>query len=104
MSYALDPEDLGDGTEDVEVTITATLADGYGWGTLGAGWTWVDVTHATFTVTCSRQLRRGRPGGASRAPGRVCRRGPVGPVPPLVETDGITYTAVPPGPTGPVRR
>ena len=30
--YSFDPTDLGDGTEDVPVTVTATLADGFGVG------------------------------------------------------------------------
>ena len=35
ITYSMDPEDLGDGTEAVTVTVTAELADGFEWGQLG---------------------------------------------------------------------
>ena len=31
VTYVVEPADLGDGTDDVEVTVTATVDDGYGW-------------------------------------------------------------------------
>ena len=34
ITYSMDPEDLGDGTEIVTVTVTAVLADGFG----GVSW------------------------------------------------------------------
>ena len=59
--YVLDPADLGDGTQDVEVTVTATVVDGFGWDQLPADWTRVDATTATFTVSWSgRRATRSR--------------------------------------------
>lgn len=46
ITYRID----GDIVAGAAVTVTATLADGYEWGTMPEGWTRVDTTTATFTV------------------------------------------------------
>ena len=40
--YSIAPANLGNGSADVVVTVTATVTDGSGWGQLPEGWTRVD--------------------------------------------------------------
>src|SRR5688500_19708334 len=49
FTYAVNPAGLYDPRQIV--TVTATLAAGFIWGTLPAGWVQVSPTVATFTVT-----------------------------------------------------
>ncbi len=42
---------FGDGSADVEVTVTATVTDGFGWGTIVAPWVRVDADTAEWTAT-----------------------------------------------------
>ena len=49
--YTIVPANLGNGSADVVVTVTATVTDGSGWGQLPEGWTRVDAATATWTVT-----------------------------------------------------
>ena len=51
--YTVDPAGPYDGTVDIEVLVTATVVNDYGWGQLPAGWTRVDEATATFTVSWS---------------------------------------------------
>ena len=48
--YTVDPAGPYDGTADIEVLVTATVVNDYGWGQLPLGWTRVDAATATFTV------------------------------------------------------
>ena len=49
--YSIDPADLGNGTAAVTVTVTATVQDNHGWGTITSPWSRVNATTATLTVT-----------------------------------------------------
>ena len=42
VSYAVAPPGPYDGTQDYDVTVTATLDVGFNWGPMPAGWTRVD--------------------------------------------------------------
>ena len=99
VSFTTEPTELGDGTRDVEVTVTATLEDGYGWGTINEPWKRVDVDTATFTVTLrGASCREVLPVAPTVTQAR-CAGGVLSP-PTLVlaKTDGITYAADPAGP------
>ena len=66
ITYVVAPVDLGDGTAAVDVVITATVDDGFGWGTVVAPWVRVDAATATVdadvagggSVTMSLRWRR----------------------------------------------
>ncbi|SEE85300.1 InlB B-repeat-containing protein [Ruania alba] len=49
VTYSADPS--GPYSAGDTVTVTATLADGYEWGTLGEGWTQDSPTQASYVVT-----------------------------------------------------
>ncbi len=49
--YVVEPASFGDGSADVEVTVTATVHDGFGWGTIVAPWVRVDADTAEWTAT-----------------------------------------------------
>ncbi len=100
--YAVIPSNLGDGTTDVEVKVTASVAGGYAWVIpLPAGWTHVGDTTGTvvYTVTlrgASCQVVTPAPPTVTQA---VCTGGVVSaPTLSLPTTTGITYTAQPGGP------
>ena len=102
VSYALDPEDLGDGATDVDVTVTATLADGFRWGTVTAPWTWVNVTTATWTETLTAATCAQVAPVAPTVTQAVCAGGVLSPPTlALATTDRITYTVAPSGPYAP---
>ena len=51
VTYVADPAEPYDGTRTSTVTVTATLEDGFGWGTVDEPWMRVDDVTATLTVT-----------------------------------------------------
>ena len=74
--YVVTPASLGNGTSPVAVTVTATVTDGFGWGTISPPWQRVDAATATWTTTlAAASCARGDAGGAVGGPGGVCRRG-----------------------------
>jgi hypothetical protein len=102
VSYELDPSDLGDGSAVVEVTVTATLTDGFRWGTVTDPWTRVDDVTATMTVTLSAASCDQIAPVAPTVTEAVCAGGVL--FPPalmLPTTQGIVYAAEPPGPYAP---
>ncbi len=97
--YVVTPASLGNGTSPVAVTVTATVTDGFGWGTIsravatgrcGDGDVDGDVVDG---VVCA-----GDAGGADGGPGGVCRRGGDGADVDDAVDAGITYTVAPAGP------
>lgn len=49
VNYTVAPQDLGNGTTNVTVTVTATLVLGYEWGPMPVPWIQVSATTATWT-------------------------------------------------------
>jgi large repetitive protein len=96
IDYVLEPSDFGDGTADLEVTVTATVEDGFGWGTLTDPWVRVDETTATLTVTLAGTSCDEATPAAPALSQAVCANGVVSrPTLTLADTDGITYSADP---------
>ena len=98
VTYTVDPAGPYDGTVTSTVTVTATLADGYAWGNLGA-YTKTSNTTATYTETLNAASCTAVTPVAPQVNQAICRGGVLEP-PTLVlaDTDGITYTADPEGP------
>jgi hypothetical protein len=99
--YALDPPGpTYDGTQDVTVTVTATLADGYAWpDPMPDGWTRADAVTANFVVeltaaTCDEV----NPVAPDIEEAECVDGGLTEPTLTIPETPGITYTtsAAPP--------
>jgi LPXTG-motif cell wall-anchored protein len=94
ITYGADPPGPYEGTEDVEVTVTATLGDGYAWGdSLPTGWTQIDLVTADFTVelvgaTCDEVTPVVPENHAAECVDGALTE----PTLTLPETDGITYT------------
>ena len=94
------PHDLGDGTTDVVITVTAALSDGYAWADpLPDGWVQVgDTTVVRFELTleagtCTPVTP------AVRSDQAVCADGVLSaPTLVLADTDEVTYTVDPEGP------
>ena len=98
VSYKVDPGGaLTPGTVAHTVTVTATLADGYGWGTLGTGWlSGGSEASKTYTVilpaaSCAVVTPVG-PTWSMRCVVVGCCQAPTLTLP---TTDGITYTVDP---------
>ena len=91
--YTLAPSNLGDGTADVVVTVTAKVEDDFGWGSVTAPWTKINASTATMTVTLlATSCTRLAPVAPTVAEA-ICRGGVVEPPTLLLSrTDGITYT------------
>ena len=92
ITYGADPPGPYDGTEDVEVIVTALARPGYGWEPLPAGWTQVDAATATFTVTLVGTSCDERFPVQPTITQAVCANGVVtAPTLTVAATDGITY-------------
>ena len=92
VTYVLAPVRLGDGTAPVEVRVTATLADGYEWGTIGGDWQRVDATTATLELTLPAAGCDEVTPVAPSLHQAECAGGVVTvPTLTLMETQGITY-------------
>ena len=75
VSYVADPQGPYVGTVDTPVTITASLAAGFEWGTLPDGWTETDPATATLHRESGwYDVRRGDAGAADRRARGVRRR------------------------------
>ena len=98
MSYVRTPQGPYVGTVDTTVTVTATLADGFEWGQMPAGWMQVDLVTASFTVSLVGTICAVvTPVGADGEAGGVRRRGRDAHTITSAPTDGITYTLSPAG-------
>ena len=88
------------GSTTVEVTITATLTDGFEWGTIATPWERVDDTTATLTVTLAPASCAEAAPVEPTITQAVCASGAVSvPTLELATTDEITYS-VNSGPRG----
>ena len=97
--YSIAPANLGNGSADVVVTVTATVTDGHGWGQLPEGWVRVDAASATWTRTLSKTSCDEVTPAAPELVQAVCVNGVVTrPTLTLADTDVITYSADPAGP------
>ncbi len=91
------PDDLGDGTANVDVTVTATLDDGYAWGTIASPWRRVDDVTAVWEQTLPGASCEDvtQPADPTEVPA-VCTGGVVtAPTLRFAETDDIDYSATP---------
>ena len=96
ITYVADPQPPYDGAVDTTVTITATLSDGFEWGTLPAGWDEVDLVTATYAVTLTATSCAEVTPVLPTVTQAVCRSGLLeDPTLELATTDGITYAADP---------
>ena len=99
VGYEMEPSDLGDGTDDVDVTVTATVEDEYGWGTVTDPWRRVNDTTAAPALTLTGTSCEERVPAAPAVVQAVCAGGAVSaPTLMLAETDDISYSADPAGP------
>ena len=99
ISYVLNPPGPYVGTQNYNVTVTATLAVGFNWGPMPTGWTQVNKTTARFQVALTAARCDEVTPAAPSVTEAVCRGGVL--VPPTltyVETDHITYSRDDPGP------
>ncbi len=97
--YEVAPPGPYDGTKDVTVTVTATLADGYEWGQIPERWQKLGPARATFTVVLTGTSCEDVTPVEPTVTQAACTGGVVTrPTLALAETDGITYTADPEGP------
>ncbi len=93
VTYELSPSGAYNGAVTTDVTVTATVVDGFAWGQVSPPWTQVSDLRATMTVTlnaasCAQVL----PVAPTVVEAR-CRAGVVEPPSlTLASTDGITYT------------
>ncbi len=84
------------------MTVTATLSDGFEWGTLPDGWDEVDLVTATYTVTLTGTSCAEVTPVLPTVTQAVCRSGLLeDPTLELATTDGITYAAAPAPPYAP---
>ncbi|WP_125777900.1 InlB B-repeat-containing protein [Antribacter gilvus] len=84
------------------VTVTATLADGFAWGTMPTGWTEVSLTVATFEVTFDEVECAEVMPVAPTVTQAVCVAGELtAPTIAFATTEGITYTVDVEGPYAP---
>ncbi len=91
--YVVEPASFGDGSADVEVTVTATVTDGFGWGTIVAPWVRVDADTAEWTATLALASCDAVTPVAPSVVEAVCVNGVVTvPTLTLPSTTGITYT------------
>ncbi len=96
VTYTMDPEDLGDGTTLVSLTVTAVLADGFEWGSLGDDWVEVDDTTAELTLELSGASCDAVTPAAPTVTQAVCADGGLSaPSLELATTDDVTYTVDP---------
>ena len=100
VTYALSPPGPYVGTTTVNVTVTATLANGFAWvASMPAGWTWVNATTATFTVKLTAASCTQTTPAAPTVKQAECTGGTVtAPTLSFATTDGITYSANPSSP------
>ena len=93
ITYVVEPASFGDGSADVEVTVTATVTDGFGWGTIVAPWVRVDADTAEWTATLALASCDAVTPVAPTVVEAVCVNGVVtAPTLTLPSTTGITYT------------
>ncbi len=100
VTYSVDP--AGPYEPGQEVTVTAELQAGYGWGDLPEGWVEVDATTATLAVTfAGNPCTPVSPAGPSVTES-VCEAGaPTAPTLAFATTEGVTYSVDPAGPYEP---
>ncbi len=97
--YSVDPDGPYDGTQDVTVTVTATVADRFAWGQLPEEWIQDGPSRATFTVELTGTSCEDVTPVEPTVTDAVCTGGVVTmPTLTLAETDGITYAADPEDP------
>ena len=102
ITYVAAPQPPYDGAVDTPVTVTATLSDGFEWGTLPDGWDEVDLVTATYTVTLTGTSCAEVTPVLPTVTQAVCRSGSLeDPTLELATTDGITYAAAPAPPYAP---
>ncbi len=96
VSYVVAPDDLGDGTANVDVTVTATLDDGFAWGTIVSPWRRVDDVTAVWEQTLpGASCEDVTPADPTEVPA-VCTGGVVtAPTLRFAVTDDIDYSATP---------
>ncbi|MCF4122461.1 hypothetical protein L1785_15895, partial [Antribacter sp. KLBMP9083] len=99
ITYTVAP--AGPYTAGQTVTVTATLADGFAWGDMPAGWTQQSPTVATSSVTFDNVVCIVVSPQSPVLKPSVCPPGATVPTPSVLTvgtTTGITYTASPAGP------
>ena len=81
------------------MTVTATVTDGFGWGTISPPWQRVDAATATWTTTLAAASCAEMTPVAPSVVQAVCVAGVVtAPTLTTPSTSGITYTVAPAGP------
>ncbi len=97
--YVVEPSDLGDGSTNVDVMVTATVEDGFGWATISAPWVRNNDATATLTLTLPRTTCDEVMPVAPTVTQAECANGALSaPTLALLETDGITYSVDARGP------